>query len=177
MTVILKILITELTKKIYYNNNIPPYYNFIIFFCFRDLFGVIDNIFVNQNQKARVQLIKRIGISVELADSGNVCFPAWIRMVSKNIIIDFRWWWSKYLLILILLTNKAVQHERGPRTSTVRRQLQGLCYSKDRSASNSPPLDLTPKRSPECSTTCSTPPGRYIPDSNLYLSAFRPQVN
>jgi len=72
---------------------------------------------------------------------------------------------------------KAVQHERGPRTSTVRRQLQGLCYSKDRSASNSPPLDLTPKRSPECSTTCSTPPGRYIPDSHLYLSAFRPQVN
>lgn len=74
----------------------------------------------------------------------------------------------------------AVQHERGPRTSTVRRQLQGMCYSKDRSASNSPPLDLTPKRSsPECSSTtsCSTPPGsRYATDSHLYLSAFRPQV-
>lgn len=72
----------------------------------------------------------------------------------------------------------AVQHERGPRTSTVRRQLQGLCYAKaDRSASNSPPLDLTPKRSsPECSsTTCSTPPDRYAADSHLYLSAFRPQ--
>jgi len=79
----------------------------------------------------------------------------------------------KYNFVIV----KAVQHERGPRTSTVRRQLQGLCYSKDRSTSNSPPLDLTPKRSPECSTTCSTPPGRYIPDSHLYLSAFRPQVN
>lgn len=59
----------------------------------------------------------------------------------------------------------------------MRRQLQVLCYSKDRSASNSPPLDLTPKRSSECSTTCSTPPSRYIPDTHLYLSAFSPQVN
>ncbi|XP_050436634.1 nuclear receptor subfamily 2 group E member 1-like [Adelges cooleyi] len=76
------------------------------------------------------------------------------------------------------MNKDAVQHERGPRTSTVRRQLQGLCYTKDRSVSNSPPLDLTPKRSPECSTTCPTPPnGRYIPDSHLYLSAFRPQIS
>ncbi|XP_026805637.1 nuclear receptor subfamily 2 group E member 1-like [Rhopalosiphum maidis] len=75
------------------------------------------------------------------------------------------------------MNKDAVQHERGPRTSTVRRQLQGLCYSKDRSASNSPPLDLTPKRSPECSTTCSTSPSRYIPDSHSYLSAFRPQMS
>lgn len=76
---------------------------------------------------------------------------------------------------------EAVQHERGPRTSTVRRQLQGLCYAaKNTSVCSSPPLDLTPKRSPECSiTTCSssTPPGgRYVPDTQLHLSAFRPQV-
>lgn len=81
------------------------------------------------------------------------------------------------VIFISILLNTAVQHERGPRTSTVRRQLQGLCYSKDSSGSNSPPLDLTPKRSPESSTTCSTPPSRYIPDSHLYLSAFRPQVD
>lgn len=79
--------------------------------------------------------------------------------------------------MMMIIISIAVQHERGPRTSTVRRQLQGICYSKDSSGSNSPPLDLTPKRSPESSTTCSTPPSRYIPDSHLYLSAFRPQVN
>ncbi|VVC24633.1 Hypothetical protein CINCED_3A018118 [Cinara cedri] len=82
--------------------------------------------------------------------------------------------------VLSGMNKDAVQHERGPRTSTVRRQLQGLCYpNKDRSASNSPPLDLTPKRSPECSsTTCSTPSNRYVPDSHLYLqSAFRPQMS
>lgn len=108
---------------------------------------------VGQNVKLKLHIIT----SVEIALSGNA-----------RLLIDFRF-----------ETFEAVQHERGPRTSTVRRQLQGHCYPKDRSISNSPPLDLTPKRSPECSTTCSssTPPSRFIPDSPSYMSAFRPQSN
>lgn len=99
-----------------------------------------------------------------------------VRRVSVSVFI---------ILLLFLFSNfspEAVQHERGPRTSTVRRQLQGLCYAaKNTSVCSSPPLDLTPKRSPECSiTTCSssTPPGnRYArADTQLHLSAFRPQV-